>query len=245
MIAQDVKETLEGKDFGGLVDPSSTNEDGQMGLRYSEFISPMIMSIKQLNNKIEKLERADSNKKQRMGHLEQKLEKKHKTQMQRMKDIESNKPMDSLDDEKTEEMINEKVDQLKKENDVKIAELEIKLENAKTELSNNSNADNSEETAELHAKIIKLEEERDVKLREMDEKIEKTREDLAKEFPVHWGEPPAVETKDMVKLPNYGWGSSTLKSWIEANMKSDRNEMTEIKSVHIRIPMQSKQSTKD
>lgn len=236
LIAQDVKETLEGKDFGGLVDPSSTNEDGQMGLRYSEFISPMIMSIKQLNNKIEKLEVADSNKKKRMGHLEQKLEKKHKTQMQRMKDIESNKPMDSLDDEKTEEMINEKVDRVKKENDAKIAELERKLENAKTELSNNSNADNSEETAELHAKIVKLEEERDVKLREMDEKIEKTREDLAKEFPVHWGEPPSVETKDMVKLPgNYGWGSSTLKSWIETNMKSDRNEMTEIKSVHIRI----------
>ena len=111
-------------------------------------------------------------------------------------------------------MITKKLINLKR-NDVKI-ELEIKLENAKTELSNNSNADNSEETAELHAKIIKLEEERDVKLREMDEKIEKTREDLAKEFPVHWGEPPAVETKDMVKLPgNYGWGSSTLKSYLD------------------------------
>jgi hypothetical protein len=199
LIAQDVADVLDGKDFSGYVDPSmddETNSDNNMlSLRYSEFVSPMIMSIKQLNNKIEKLEVADSNKKKRMGHLEQKLEKKHKTQMQKMKQLESNKVVDS-----------------------------------------ESNVDNSEITAELSSKISKLEEERDVKLREMDEKIEKTREDLAKEFPVHWGEPPVVETKDMVKLPgNYGWGSSTLKGWIEANMKSDRNEMTEIKSVHIRI----------
>ena len=87
LIAQDVAETLDGKDFSGYVDPSmndETNSDNNMlSLRYSEFISPMIMSIKQLNNKIEKLEVADSNKKKRMGHLEQKLEKKHKTQMQR------------------------------------------------------------------------------------------------------------------------------------------------------------------
>ena len=76
LIAQDVKETLEGKDFGDLLIQRG-NEDGQMGLRYSEFISPMIMSIKQLNNKIEKLEeRVDLGiQKQRMGHLEQKLER--------------------------------------------------------------------------------------------------------------------------------------------------------------------------
>ena len=132
----------------------------KLGLRYGEFISPMIMAIKQLNTKIEKLEVADSNKKKRMGHLEQKLEKKHKIQMKRIKDM---KDVDSS--ELSAETLNEK-----------------------------------------------------------------------KEFPAHWGEPPTVETKDVVKLPGqYGFGSSTLKNWIEVNMKSDRNEMDEIKTVHLRI----------
>ena len=43
-----------------------------------------------------------------------------------------------------------------------------------------------------------------------------------KPFPKHWGEPPAIQTRDYVKLPGgYGFGSSTLARWIEENMKSD------------------------
>ena len=41
-------------------------------------------------------------------------------------------------------------------------------------------------------------------------------------FPYGWGEPPKIETKDHVKLPdNYGYGSSTLKNWIELNKQKD------------------------
>ena len=41
-----------------------------------------------------------------------------------------------------------------------------------------------------------------------------------KEFPAHWGEPPAIQTRDLRPLPGgYGQGSSTLANWIKANMK--------------------------
>ena len=37
-----------------------------------------------------------------------------------------------------------------------------------------------------------------------------------KPFPKHWGEPPAIETRDLGPLPNdYGMGSSTLRHWIQ------------------------------
>jgi len=37
-------------------------------------------------------------------------------------------------------------------------------------------------------------------------------------FPRDWGEPPQIQTKDYVPLPDgYGHGSSTLKYWIELN----------------------------
>ena len=42
-------------------------------------------------------------------------------------------------------------------------------------------------------------------------------------FPLMWGEPPEIQTRDMVKLPGkYGHGSSTLKTWIMLNTERDR-----------------------
>jgi len=41
-------------------------------------------------------------------------------------------------------------------------------------------------------------------------------------FPRHWGKPPAIQTRDMVKLPGkFGMGSSTLANWISDNIKKD------------------------
>ena len=46
-----------------------------------------------------------------------------------------------------------------------------------------------------------------------------------KEFPAHWGEPPAIQTRDLRPLPGgYGQGSSTLANWIKANMKKDEEK---------------------
>jgi len=48
-------------------------------------------------------------------------------------------------------------------------------------------------------------------------------EDIADRFPEHWGSPPEIQTDDWVKLPaNYGFGSSTLATWIEENMAEDK-----------------------
>jgi len=45
----------------------------------------------------------------------------------------------------------------------------------------------------------------------------------AKKFPAHWGNPPAVETRDYVEMPaGFGHGSSTLKRWISANLEKDQ-----------------------
>ena len=42
-------------------------------------------------------------------------------------------------------------------------------------------------------------------------------------FPWGWGEPPKIQTKDYVPLPEgYGHGSSTLKHWIELNIERDK-----------------------
>ena len=44
-----------------------------------------------------------------------------------------------------------------------------------------------------------------------------------KYFPYGWGTPPEIQTKDYVELPDdYGYGSSTLRSWIKSNKESDR-----------------------
>ena len=43
-----------------------------------------------------------------------------------------------------------------------------------------------------------------------------------KSFPKHWGSPPRIQVRDMVKLPGkFGMGSSTLASWIRENLKKD------------------------
>ena len=45
----------------------------------------------------------------------------------------------------------------------------------------------------------------------------------SKEFPAHWGDPPAIQTEDIRPLPGgYGQGSSTLANWINTNIKKDK-----------------------
>jgi len=47
--------------------------------------------------------------------------------------------------------------------------------------------------------------------------------EVTKEFPAHWGKPPAVQTRDYVPLPGgYGNGSSSLARWITANLEKDK-----------------------
>ncbi|XZE22033.1 hypothetical protein SH449x_001949 [Pirellulaceae bacterium SH449] len=44
----------------------------------------------------------------------------------------------------------------------------------------------------------------------------------AKNFPEHWGNPPALQTRDLRPLPGgYGQGSSTLAKWIQENLDKD------------------------
>jgi hypothetical protein len=46
---------------------------------------------------------------------------------------------------------------------------------------------------------------------------------VTKEFPTHWGTPPAIQTQDYVELPaDYGHGSSTLAKWITTNLNRDQ-----------------------
>ena len=41
-------------------------------------------------------------------------------------------------------------------------------------------------------------------------------------YPTHWGQPPRIQTRDFVELPEpYGKGSGTLKKWIEEKMEED------------------------
>lgn len=43
-----------------------------------------------------------------------------------------------------------------------------------------------------------------------------------KPFPTHWGEPPKIQTMDIVPLPDgFGQGSSTLRAWINQNLQKD------------------------
>lgn len=47
--------------------------------------------------------------------------------------------------------------------------------------------------------------------------------EITKEFPVRWGPPPEIQTRDYVELPGgFGHGSSTLKHWIAANLAKDQ-----------------------
>ena len=44
----------------------------------------------------------------------------------------------------------------------------------------------------------------------------------AKKFPAHWGQPPAIQTRDLRPLPGgYGEGSGTLAKWIQENLDKD------------------------
>ena len=46
-----------------------------------------------------------------------------------------------------------------------------------------------------------------------------------KKFPAHWGEPPALQTRDLRPLPGgYGQGSSTLAKWIGKNLILNERE---------------------
>ena len=48
-----------------------------------------------------------------------------------------------------------------------------------------------------------------------------------KEFPAHWGDPPARQTRDLRPLPgNFGRGSSTLAKWIQKNLDNDAAKPT-------------------
>tara|TARA_R110002110_G_scaffold236959_6_gene452844 strand:- start:464 stop:748 length:285 start_codon:yes stop_codon:yes gene_type:complete len=45
------------------------------------------------------------------------------------------------------------------------------------------------------------------------------------QFPKHWGDPPKIQTRDYRKLPgDYGYGSSTLATWITENLKKDKEK---------------------
>jgi hypothetical protein len=57
LIAQEVKSALpEGVDFGGWILTDKNDPDSEQGLRYEEFISPLIKAVKELSEKNEALE---------------------------------------------------------------------------------------------------------------------------------------------------------------------------------------------
>ncbi len=46
--------------------------------------------------------------------------------------------------------------------------------------------------------------------------------EAAQAFPKHWGNPPAIQTRDYRPLPGgYGFGSSTMARWIQQNLDRD------------------------
>jgi hypothetical protein len=50
---------------------------------------------------------------------------------------------------------------------------------------------------------------------------------VRKSFPPHWGDPPQIQTRDYRPLPGgYGFGSSTLASWIQSNLDRDKAAST-------------------
>lgn len=56
LLADQVKEVLGDQDFAGYIDPSVGGEEGAKGLRYEEFIAPMIKAIQELTARVEELE---------------------------------------------------------------------------------------------------------------------------------------------------------------------------------------------
>jgi len=60
LIAQEVKTLLDSlgidtENFAGYVDPAANDEEGSKGLRYTEFISPMIKAIQELKAEVDAL----------------------------------------------------------------------------------------------------------------------------------------------------------------------------------------------
>jgi hypothetical protein len=52
--------------------------------------------------------------------------------------------------------------------------------------------------------------------------VDKEKPVARKPFPLHWGKPPAIQTRDYRPLPGgFGHGSSTLAHWIDKNLKAD------------------------
>lgn len=59
----------------------------------------------------------------------------------------------------------------------------------------------------------------------------------SKSFPSHWGTPPEVQVRDIVKLPGgFGKGSSTLADWIKENIKNDKENSIERKKPETEKP---------
>lgn len=53
-------------------------------------------------------------------------------------------------------------------------------------------------------------------------------------FPRHWGQPPAIQTRDFRPLPGgYGYGSSTLAKWIQQNLDRDAGGRVEPRGTRV------------
>jgi hypothetical protein len=73
LIAQEVKAALpEGVDFGGWILTDKNNPDSEQGLRYEEFISPLIKAVKELSGQNETLANVVNDLTERLEALESK-----------------------------------------------------------------------------------------------------------------------------------------------------------------------------
>jgi hypothetical protein len=73
LLAQEVKAALpEGTDFGGWVLTDKNNPDSEQGLRYEEFISPLIKAVKELSDQNETLANVVNDLTERLEALESK-----------------------------------------------------------------------------------------------------------------------------------------------------------------------------
>lgn len=67
--------------------------------------------------------------------------------------------------------------------------------------------------------------------------------EVKKEFPAHWGQPPEIQTRDYVELPDgFGHGSSSLKHWINANLQKDKGSGSAVSSAAIGLYRQDFQN---
>ena len=65
---------------------------------------------------------------------------------------------------------------------------------------------------------------------------------LHKPFPLHWGKPPTIQTRDLKPLPHgFGMGSSTLAKWIVDNLKNDRKDKPEARPERPKRPEPSEE----